>query len=129
MDIDKLTRNYIIQCIVLVCILNLLVQIAGNAWHFTVYPATLVGMLFVLVLEIGSVLVWRWVVRKHRDMLPSFFTGASGFRFLGALAIFFIWYLVSESGNMMTFFCVFLIYYFLSLIHHSVFFSRVSNRL
>ena len=129
MNVNKLTRNYIIQCIVLVCILNLLVQMAGNLWNVAVYPATLVGMLFVLVLEIGSVLVWRWVTLKHHNMLPSFFTGASAFRFLGALTIFFAWYLVVDSSNLMSFFCVFLVYYFVSLIHHSVFFSRVTNRL
>jgi hypothetical protein len=40
-----------------------------------------------------------------------------------------IWYATSEWASMMQFIIVFLIYYMVSLIHHSIFFSRISNRL
>jgi len=50
--------------------------------------------------------------------------------FLLALAVMFVvWYVVEDAKTMKTFFIVFLIYYMTSMIHHSIFFSRMSNRL
>jgi hypothetical protein len=63
------------------------------------------------------------------DMLPTFFTAVSGFRFLLALIVLGVWYFVADRASMLTFFVVFLVFYMASLIHHSIFFSRVSNRL
>jgi hypothetical protein len=61
-------------------------------------------------------------------MLPSFFTGVSGFRFLGALILLSIGYLMVGRDGMLTFICVFFVYYMLSIVHHSIFFSRMSKR-
>ena len=44
------------------------------------------------------------------------------------LVIVALWY-VLERGPMLTFLMVFLAYYLVMLAHHSIFFSRVSNRL
>ena len=99
-------------------------------WAFDIVVPMAVSMIFVLVVEIASVLIWRWVALKHKDMLPSFFTGVSGFRFLLALAVMFVvWYVVEDAKTMKTFFIVFLIYYMTSMIHHTIFFSKMSNRL
>ncbi len=118
------------QCVALVLVLNLGAYAVQSIWGVQdMLTPMLVSTLFVLVLEITSALVWRWVALKHRDMLSSFFTAVSGFRFLSALVVMAVWYLVTERDSMMTFFIVFLAYYMISLIHHSVFFSRVSNRL
>ena len=130
MDINQQTKKYIVQCIILVFVLNLLGHLAMRFWAFDIVVPMAVSMIFVLVVEIASVLIWRWVALKHRDMLPSFFTGVSGFRFLLALAVMFVvWYVVEDTKTMKTFFIVFLIYYMTSMIHHSIFFSRMSNRL
>ena len=130
MDINQQTKKYIVQCIILVFVLNLLGHLAMRFWAFDIVVPMAVSMIFVLVVEIASVLIWRWVALKHRDMLPSFFTGVSGFRFLLALAVMFVvWYVVEDAKTMKTFFIVFLIYYMPSMIHHSIFFSRMSNRL
>ena len=68
------------------------------------------------------------LVNLHHEMLPSFFTGVSGFRFLGALLLITIWFLVVGREQIMTFIMVFFAYYLVTLIHHSIFFSRVSHR-
>lgn len=130
MDINQQTKKYIVQCIILVFVLNLLGHLVMRFWAFDIVVPMAVSMIFVLVVEIASVLIWRWVALKHKDMLPSFFTGVSGFRFLLALAVMFVvWYVVEDAKTMKTFFIVFLIYYMTSMIHHSIFFSRMSNRL
>lgn len=130
MDINQQTKKYIVQCIILVFVLNLLGHLVMRFWAFDIVVPMAVSMIFVLVLEIASVLIWRWVALKHKDMLPSFFTGVSGFRFLLALAVMFVvWYVVEDAKTMKTFFIVFLIYYMTSMIHHSIFFSKMSNRL
>ena len=129
-DIDKQCSHYIVQCIALFILLNFLASVAMH-YHYVgnIVVPVLVSSLFVLVLEVTAALVWRWVAKKHSDMLPSFFTAVSGFRFLVALMVMAIWYLASGRQEMMTFIVVFLLFYMVSLIHHSIFFSRIANRL
>jgi F0F1-type ATP synthase assembly protein I len=129
MDINNESRRYIIQSVVLFCLLTLFGGLAMTLWSFDMLNAMIVSGCFVLVIDLASGFIFRWVATRHADMLPSFFTGVSGFRFLGALAVMAIWYATSDRASLMTFFVVFLIYYMVSLIHHSIFFSRISNRL
>ena len=129
MDINKQCKRYILQSIMLVAVLNLLAAIASYLWGFELFMPLIVSTLFVLTIDLSAALIWRRVASKHADMLPSFFTGVSGFRFLGALAVFFVWYLAADRDSMLQFFVVFLVFYMVSLVHHSIFFSRVSNRL
>ncbi len=129
MNISKQCQNYIVQSIALVGLLFGLGLMAMTQWAYNLLLPLVVSALFVLVVEIATALVWRWVALKHQDMLPSFFSGASGFRFLSALAVLFVWFLVVGREGMMTFFIIFLLYYFLSLIHHTIFFTKISNYL
>ena len=130
MDFDKLSKRYARQSILLTAGLALLGLLVANVRQTDgIIVPLVVSSLFVLVMELTSAFLWRWVAVKHSDMLPSFFTGVSGFRFLLALAVMFVWYLVTNRQSTITFFVVFLVFYFVSLIHHSIFFSRVSNRL
>ena len=73
--------------------------------------------------------VWYWVASRHRDYLTSYYTGASGCRFLLTLAVLGIYYLATDMSAMITFVWVYAIYYLITLVHSSIFFSRVSNRL
>jgi F0F1-type ATP synthase assembly protein I len=129
MDINNESRRYIIQSIVLFCLLTILGGLAMSLWSLDLLRALVVSGCFILAIDLTSGLIFRWVATRHADMLSSFFTGVSGFRFLGALAVMAIWYTTSERSSMMLFIVVFLIYYMASLIHHSIFFSRISNRL
>ena len=130
MDFDKLSKRYARQSILLTTGLALLGLLVANVYQTSgIIIPLVVSSLFVLITELTSAFLWRWVAVKHSDMLPSFFTGVSGCRFLLALAVMFVWYLATNRQAIITFFVVFLIFYFVSLIHHSIFFSRVSNRL
>ena len=130
MDFDKLSKRYARQSILLTTGLALLGLLVANVYQASgIIIPLVVSSLFVLVTEVASAFLWRWVAVKHSDMLPSCFTGVSGFRFLVALVVMFVWYLATNRQAIITFFVVFLIFYFVSLIHHSIFFSRVSNRL
>ena len=129
MDINNESRRYIIQSVVLFCLLTILGGLAMSLWSLDLLRALVVSGCFILAIDLTSGLIFRWVATRHADMLSSFFTGVSGFRFLGALAVMAIWYTTSERSSMMLSIVVFLIYYMASLIHHSIFFSRISNRL
>ncbi len=129
MNITKQCINFIVESLFLVTSINLGCYFAMQLGGYDLLAAQIVGTLFFLVFEITTVLVWRWVALKHRNMLPSFFTGVSGFRFLGALLVMSVWYLVVGKENIMVFLIVFFVFYFVSLIHHSIFFSRMSKRL
>ena len=129
MNITKQCINFIVESLFLVTSINLGCYFAMQLGGYDLLAAQIVGTLFFLVFEITTVLVWRWVALKHRNMLPSFFTAASGFRFLGALLVMTVWYLAAGKENIMVFLIVFFVFYFVSLIHHSIFFSRMSKRL
>ena len=129
MSIQEKSRNYIVQSIVLCCILTICGFVAMKMWSLDLWSAIIVSVCFILVVDIASALVFRWVATKHSDMLPTFITGVSGFRFLVALVVMAVWYVISDRTSMMQFIIVFLVGYMASLIHHSIFFSRVSNRL
>jgi hypothetical protein len=45
-----------------------------------------------------------------------------------ALAVMFVYYLVAGRSAMLVFFLVFMVFYVVSLAHHTIFFARVSNR-
>ena len=128
MEVNRKCINYIAQTVIMVGLLNMLGLLAMRQWGIDLVFALSASMMFVLIVDIATILIWRWVVLNHKDMLPSFFTGVSGFRFLGALLMLLVGYLTIGQSGMQHFIVVFFVYYLVSIIHHSIFFSRVSNR-
>ena len=128
MEVNRKCINYIAQTVIIVGLLNMLGLLAMRQWGIDLVFALSASMMFVLIVDIATILIWRWVVLNHKDMLPSFFTGVSGFRFLGALLMLLIGYLTIGQSGMQHFIVVFFVYYLVSIIHHSIFFSRISNR-
>jgi hypothetical protein len=128
MEVNRKCINYIAQTVIMVGLLNMLGLLAMRQWGLDLVFALSASMMFVLIVDIATILIWRWVVLNYKDMLPSFFTGVSGFRFLGALLMLLIGYLTIGQSGMQHFIVVFFVYYLVSIIHHSIFFSRVSNR-
>ena len=112
----------------MVGILGMVGLLAMQQWGFDLVFALAVSMMFVLVVDVATAFLWRWVVLKHRAMLPSFFTGVSGFRFLGALLMLLTAYLVKGRAGMLPFIVVFFVYYIVSVAHHAFFFSSVSHQ-
>lgn len=129
MDIDKTSKQYARQVLFLTVALFLISLLVMQVWFLDeVFTPALVGTAFTLV--VGTVIAWVWrrVAKLSPDSLPTFFTAVSSFRLLLALAVMFVYYLVHEGDSMLTFFLVFIVFYVVSLVHHSVFFARVSNR-
>ena len=110
--------------------LSMLLWFAFRTWgDASVQVPSLIGAAFTFCFYIINACVWYWVASRHKDYLTSFFTGTSGLRFLLALAILGIYYMVAGNAGMMTFLLVFMVYYLVALIHHSIFFSRVTKRI
>ena len=128
MDINKLCKSYIIQVIFLFAVMNGLVIIVEKVFSLDLLTEMIVSSSFLLLTGIAIALIWRWVALNHKDSLPTYFTAVSGFRLLLALAVMFVYYLTDSRDSMLQFFLVFMAYYVVSLVHHTFFFARVSNR-
>ena len=125
--VDRLSRTYAKQELWLtagIFLLVLGVMSVSNIEGLLV-PA-IVGAVFSLVVSTAEALIWRRVAKP--DNLPTFYTAASGFRLLLALATMFVYYLVKGRDAMLVFFIVFMIFYLVLLAHTSVYFARLSNR-
>jgi len=129
-NIDKLSKRYIRQGLLLTVALFLIGLLVMRIWYLDemLWPL-IVSAVFCLVVSNVIGLLWRRIAKNSPDSLPTFFTATSGFRMLGALAVMFVYYLVAGRDAMLTLILVFMVFYFASLIHHSAFFARVSNRM
>ena len=129
MDINKLSISYLRQELYLSIGLLLIALLVMRVWFIDgLLTPTIIATVFTLVVSAAIGMIWRRVAKSSPESLPTFFTAVSGFRLLLALAVMFIYYLVFGRSAMLLFFVVFIVFYFVSLAHHSIFFARVSNR-
>ena len=129
MDINKLSISYLRQELYLAIGLFLIALLVMRVWFVDgLLTPTIIATVFTLVVSAVIGMVWRRVAKRSPESLPTFFTAVSGFRMLLALAVMFVYYLVFGRSAMLLFFVVFMVFYFVSLAHHSIFFARVSNR-
>ena len=127
-DIDKLCGRYIVWSMIIVVLLTVaafLVEKTGLA-SALMYPVA-VSAVFSIVVESADALVWRRVAKKSPESLTTFYTAVSGFRMLLALATMFVCYIIVGRDAVAPYIVVMLVYYFVLLAHHSIFFSRLSN--
>ena len=129
MNINQLSKRYMRQQLYLTAALFLISLLVMRVWFLDglLVPA-IIRSAFTLVIATVIGLVWRRIATQAPDSLPTFFTAVSGFRLLLALLVMFIHYLVYGRDHMLIYFLVFMVFYFASLTHHSVFFAKVSNR-
>lgn len=127
-DIDKLCGRYIVWSMVYIFILTIGSFIFEKLGLFSglMYPVA-VSAVFSIVVESADALVWRRVAKKSPDSLTTFYTAVSGFRMLLALATMFVCYIIVGRDAVAPYIVVMLVYYFVLLAHHSIFFSRLSN--
>lgn len=127
-EINKLGRRYMMQSVGLIAFVSAVVTGIG---YFAGVDGLLlplaVSVAFSFVIECSDALIWCRVATKSPDSLPSFYMAVSGFRMLLALLTMFVYWLVEGREAMLTFFLVFIAYYIILLVHHSVFFARVSG--
>ena len=129
MDIKKLSISYLRQELYLAIGLFLIALLVMRVWFIDgLLTPAIIATVFTLVVSAAIGMVWRRVAKRSPESLPTFFTAVSGFRMLLALAVMFVYYLVYGRSAMLLFFVVFIVFYFVSLAHHSIFFAKVSNR-
>lgn len=132
--IQKLSNRYIWQGLLVGLVLMALAYAAVSVdapkqLRDTISVATYIGFCFFMLVTMAEAVVWRRVAEGSPESLPTFFTAVSGGRMLLALATMFVYYLVKGREAMFPFFIVFVVFYVVQLVHHSIFFSRVSNHL
>jgi hypothetical protein len=108
--------------------LTLITLLVMQVWFLDLLTPAIISAVFALVMCWTIGLIWRRVAKRSPESLPTFFTAVSGFRLLLALAVMFVYYLVDTHDSMLRFFLVFMAFYIVSLVHHTIFFARVSNR-
>jgi len=132
--IQKLSNRYIWQGLLVGLVLMALAYAAVSVdapkqLMDTISVAAYIGFCFFMLVTMAEAVVWRRVAEGSPESLPTFFTAVSGGRMLLALATMFVYYLVKGREAMLPFFIVFVVFYVVQLVHHSIFFSRVSNHL
>ena len=127
-SVEKLSKNYMKQGLFIAVGLTLITLLVMQVWFLDLLTPAIISAVFALIMCWTIGLIWRRVAKRSPESLPTFFTAVSGFRLLLALAVMFVYYLVDTHDSMLRFFLVFMAFYIVSLVHHTIFFARVSNR-
>ena len=85
----------------------------------------LTGLCFFVEVVVG--IIWGHIYQNQVEVKASFLMGVSGFRFLVALLVIFIYFLATGRSAMMSFLLLFVPYYFAMLVHHLLFFTHVNK--
>lgn len=127
-EIKKLSILYMLQGIVLIIIATLGTLLVNQ---FTRVPDLFLVLIYSCLYSVSIVLIvgffWR-MVASDPESLTSLLTNISGFRMLMAFVTMLSFYLLEDSKSLMPCFFVFMAFYILLLIHHTIFFAKVSNR-
>lgn len=127
-EIDKTCKKFVFQIIALTVLSVFVIYTMSYFFEIrNIVRATTVSATFSFLVGMAEGLVWRMVAKKSPDGLTTFFTAVSGFRMLLAIALIFIFHFIYGREEMLSFCLVFIAFYLVFLIHHSVFFSYVSN--
>jgi len=128
-DEDKIARRYAgigLMLIIVLWLMSILVATLRPEWQLMspIWVSTGFSLFFLL----GFAVLWRWVVRKHKDSVTTLYSVVSGFRMLMALFTLFIVFLVVGRAAMLPYVLVFMIFYLIMVAYHSIYFSRITNR-
>lgn len=129
-EIKAASGRYCAQQLAVAMILNAAYHVAkafGVLSLELLNPVT-ISAIFMILTSVVIGLVWRKVAISAPDSLPTFFMAVSGFRMLLALFTLLGCYIAVGRSNMAPYIIVFMIFYFLALIHHSIFFARINNK-
>ena len=128
-NIQSASKRYIQQTVQIVFALFLLelliLQILGAGLLLT---PVLVSMCFALIVELSDAFIWKRLENKKEETKATFFMAVSGFRFLLALLMLFVYYFISDRSGMIAFILLFAPYYLAVLVHHSIFFSHLRSK-
>ena len=128
-NIQSASKRYIQQAVQIVFALFLLelliLQMLGAGLLLT---PVLVSMCFALIVELSDAFIWKRLENKTEETKATFFMAVSGFRFLLALLMLFVYYFMSDHSGMIAFILLFAPYYLAVLVHHSIFFSHLRSK-
>ena len=128
-NIQSASKRYIQQTVQIVFALFLLelliLQMLGAGLLLT---PVLVSMCFALIVELSDAFIWKRLENKTEETKATFFMAVSGFRFLLALLMLFVYYFMSDRAGMIAFILLFAPYYLAVLVHHSIFFSHLRSK-
>ena len=128
-DEDKIARRYAgvgLMLIIVLWLMSILVATLRPEWQLMspIWVSTGFSLIFLL----GFAVLWRWIVRKHKDSVTTLYSVVSGFRMLMALFTLFVVFLVVGRAAMLPYVLVFMIFYLVMVAYHSIYFSRITNR-
>ncbi len=128
-DVRKLSKCYLRQGIMLVAGMFFISLIIMRVWNlYDILNPLIISVAFSLVIIFLEAIIWKKIATKSPQSLSSFYTAVSGFRMLLALAVMLIYYIAVGRETMLTFFIVFAAFYFVLLVHHAIYFAKVSNK-
>ncbi len=122
-NVAMLSRRYLRQSVWLTAGMFIAGLLVMNVLRLDAMLTPLVvSAVFSMVTDTADAMIWRRVAERNPD------TAVSGFRMLLALGVMMVCYLVVGRDAMTVFFLVFMSFYVMLLVHHAVFFGKVSNR-
>ena len=128
-EIDIRYWKYIRQGVTLMAVLFFLTLVLAMSYPSVTLPL-IVNAVYALFVEIGAVTAWRKVATVAPDSLPSVFLAISGGRFMLALVVMFVYFLLvgkTGKGDMLTFVLIFAAFYLSAVLHHTLFFTHKHN--
>lgn len=129
-DVVKAWRRYAVEGIVLTIVLTLLVITFSMRFpEWNLIAPLIVTDIFSLTVCIVETLVLHCVAQRDTENLHTFFTAATGIRMLLALFTLTGCFIAVGRAAMLPYCAVFMSFYLVFLVHHSVYFTRVLNSL
>ena len=128
-EIDIRYWKYIRQGVTLMAILFFLTLVLAMSYPSVTLPL-IVRAGYALFGEIGAATAWRKVATEAPDSLPSVFLAISGGRFMLALVVMFVYFLLvgkTGKGDMLTLVRIFAAFYLSAVLHHTLFFTHKHN--
>lgn len=127
-NISRTCRRYLVESLLTTLVLALLTLGLTYCLSVDSIVAPLsVSVGFSIVVNGLDGLIWKMVASNSEESLPTFYTAVSGFRMLLALATLLVCYLIVGRDAMLVYCLTFIVFYFIHLAHHAIFFARVSN--
>ncbi len=124
--IEKRYWKYLRQGVSLCAALFFLLLLVASQYPSLVLPLT-VSAVYALVVEVADAIAWKKVAAGSPDSMPTFFMAVSGLRFMVALVVMFVYFLLAGKtgkADMGTFILTFALFYVAVLLHHTLFFAR-----
>lgn len=132
-EIKKSANLHMSKCILAAIVVMVITQMVLKYFFFDSYiigiKALTVATAFAFAESIAVPKLWQWVASGHRNFLSTFHTACSGFRMLLVLAVLGIVCAVVGRDAMVPYVVIFMIYYLVLLIMHTVFFAKMTNKL